>query len=589
MRRGLHLFFTLALAVQLQAQYTTVGTDSTFDVLTWNIENFPKNGSTTVSEVAGIVSALQVDAIAVQEIASVADFNALLSQLPGWSGILSSHEYSPGNYQKVGLLYDAQKVTVDSYQLLFGDNAYAFPRPPMEFFLSAAEGDYWFDLRLIVVHLKAFEGEENEARRRAAIESLKVYIDEEMQSGDELDFILLGDFNDHLEDPPEDNVFTVMLEDSENYTFLTEALAGIQGSYIGLNEPNLIDHICITADALNEYGGSGSTQVLYLDDQNPDYEAMVSDHRPVFAQFAFDEPLTNDLTAIRDIHENFASYEGQVVTINGVVTLGVGILSTTYTSAYVQDTSQAGIYIYYSSGIISDLTQGTQVELSGQVYNYNGLHEIIYQSHRVTGLNQPLPDPFAISTNSINNTDENPGRWIEVQGSIESISGTSNITMMINDGSGAGKVYFDANAGFDVAEFSVGEQIKITGVKTVYNYEGEVVPGYQEDIQKVNPSSVWERGTRPRGIYLYPNYPNPFNPVTAISYQLGVHDYAPVRVELNIYNLVGQKVASLVSERQAAGYYTVQWDASDQAGGVYIIRLDTGDGFVQSRKILLLK
>ena len=589
MRRSLHLFFSLALAVQLQAQYTTAGTDSTFDVLTWNIENFPKNGSNTVSEVADIVSALQVDAIAVQEIASVSDFNALLNQLPGWSGILSSHEYGPGNYQKVGLLYDAQKVTVDGYQLLFEDDTYAFPRPPMEFFMSAAEGDYWFDLRMIVVHLKAFGGEENEARRRAAIESLKVYIDEEMQSGDEPDFILLGDFNDHLEDPPEDNVFTVMLEDAENYTFLTEPLAGIQGSYIGLNEPNLIDHICITVDALNEYGQAGSTQVLYLDDQNPDYETTVSDHRPVFAQFAFD---TQEITAIRDIHEHFESYEGQVVTIRGVVTLGAGILSTTYTSAYVQDTSQAGIYIYYSSGIISDLTQGTQVELSGQVYNYNGLHEIIYQSHRVTGLNQPLPDPFAISTNSINNTDENPGRWIEVQGTIESISGTSNITMMINDGSGAGKVFFDADAGFDLAEFSVGEQIKITGVKTVYNYEGEVVPGYQEDIQKVNPSPVWERVTGPAESYLYPNYPNPFNSITVISYQLPVRrpdGSAISNVDLSIYNLLGQKVVTLVSGRQAAGHYTVQWDAADQAGGVYIIRLETGDGFVQSRKMLLLK
>jgi flagellar hook assembly protein FlgD len=53
------------------------------------------------------------------------------------------------------------------------------------------------------------------------------------------------------------------------------------------------------------------------------------------------------------------------------------------------------------------------------------------------------------------------------------------------------------------------------------------------------------------------NYPNPFNPKTAIGYQLS----AVSTVELSIYNLLGQKVATLVSGKQAAGQHQIEWDA----------------------------
>jgi hypothetical protein len=60
-------------------------------------------------------------------------------------------------------------------------------------------------------------------------------------------------------------------------------------------------------------------------------------------------------------------------------------------------------------------------------------------------------------------------------------------------------------------------------------------------------------------------------------------------VDLTIYNLLGQKVVTLVSEKQPAGKYQVKWDASDFASGVYYYRLSTISGFVQSKKLVLLK
>ncbi len=84
---------------------------------------------------------------------------------------------------------------------------------------------------------------------------------------------------------------------------------------------------------------------------------------------------------------------------------------------------------------------------------------------------------------------------------------------------------------------------------------------------------------------LYQNYPNPFNPKTTIRYRVG----ASQRMELSVYNLLGQKIATLVSGQKPTGLYSVEWDASDLPSGVYIYKLATDHGLVQSRKLLLLK
>jgi photosystem II stability/assembly factor-like uncharacterized protein len=81
------------------------------------------------------------------------------------------------------------------------------------------------------------------------------------------------------------------------------------------------------------------------------------------------------------------------------------------------------------------------------------------------------------------------------------------------------------------------------------------------------------------------NYPNPFNPRTTINYQIPLN----TQVKLSIYNLLGQKVVTLVNKKQPAGRYTVEWDAGAFASGVYIYRFETNTGFMQSRKLILLK
>jgi uncharacterized lipoprotein YddW (UPF0748 family) len=88
----------------------------------------------------------------------------------------------------------------------------------------------------------------------------------------------------------------------------------------------------------------------------------------------------------------------------------------------------------------------------------------------------------------------------------------------------------------------------------------------------------------PTGFELYNNYPNPFNPKTVISYKLSVISY----VELTIYNLLGEKIVTLVSEQQQAGYHQVQWDASGYATGVYFYQLKT-DSKMDMKKMILVQ
>jgi len=80
------------------------------------------------------------------------------------------------------------------------------------------------------------------------------------------------------------------------------------------------------------------------------------------------------------------------------------------------------------------------------------------------------------------------------------------------------------------------------------------------------------------------NWPNPFNPVTTIAYSLA----APQQVTLEVFNVRGQLVTTLVNERQETGSYSLVWNADGQASGVYFYRLRTGDT-VDVKKMLLLK
>jgi len=87
----------------------------------------------------------------------------------------------------------------------------------------------------------------------------------------------------------------------------------------------------------------------------------------------------------------------------------------------------------------------------------------------------------------------------------------------------------------------------------------------------------------PRALALSQNYPNPFNAQTSITYYLP----HPMKIALNVYNVLGQRVATIAEGRQPAGEYEITWDAGDFPTGVYFARLETEDRSENIKMVLL--
>jgi len=137
-------------------------------------------------------------------------------------------------------------------------------------------------------------------------------------------------------------------------------------------------------------------------------------------------------------------------------------------------------------------------------------------------------------------------------------------------------------------------------VNAEYNWWGDpsgpsgVGPGTGDEVSEwvdyepwlTEPSGVTGAVSRvlPLQFILCQNYPNPFNPTTAIKYAVP----KDCHVKFTIYNILGQKVATLIDRKQKTGYKTARWDASSFSSGIYFYRLQAGD-FVQTRKMVVLK
>lgn len=97
-------------------------------------------------------------------------------------------------------------------------------------------------------------------------------------------------------------------------------------------------------------------------------------------------------------------------------------------------------------------------------------------------------------------------------------------------------------------------------------------------------TSIENENNIPIEYSLKQNYPNPFNPTTTIKYSIGSNQF----VKINVYDLIGNEVASLVNEQKTSGEYKVNFDASNLSSGIYFYQLKAGT-FIQTRKMLLLK
>jgi Secretion system C-terminal sorting domain len=97
-------------------------------------------------------------------------------------------------------------------------------------------------------------------------------------------------------------------------------------------------------------------------------------------------------------------------------------------------------------------------------------------------------------------------------------------------------------------------------------------------------TDVEDESSSPRKFVLNQNYPNPFNPSTNISFDLEKSGYT----NLTVYNVLGQKVATILSQEMSAGHHEVNFNASGLSSGVYLYRLESGN-FTAMKKMMLMQ
>ena len=265
------------------------GTDTTFDVISWNIEWFPKNNS-TASEVQEILTRLEADIYALQEIEDTTLLKQVVSNIPGYECYFKSSYYGGLAY-----VYNTNTIQINSKYEIFTSQPYwnAFPRSPQVLDCNFMGNNYI----TINNHFKCCgdgtlntnDTNDEENRRLQAVTYLKQYIDNTLLGKR---VILLGDLNDEVIDNTANNVFQDFINDNTNYLFTDMFIA--EGNSIDWSYPTWpshLDHILITNELFADFQNFNSfVSVIRIDDYMgswSNYENNISDHRPIGLKLDF--------------------------------------------------------------------------------------------------------------------------------------------------------------------------------------------------------------------------------------------------------------------------------------------------------------
>jgi endonuclease/exonuclease/phosphatase family metal-dependent hydrolase len=259
------------------ASCLSVLSDETLDVVTWNIEHFPKSGTSTITLLKEMIQEMDADIIAVQEIESTTNFNTLISQLPGYQGALA-----PGSGQRAGYIYKTSEIlSFDPVSELFSDDNCAFPRPALKTTITHVSGRV---VTLLNVHLKCCDDGPTAScpsaidRRKSAAAKIKTYIDTSLPNAS---VIVLGDYNEDLTEPEGNGVFNALKADETNYKFADMGIAEgstANFSYQSGSWLSHLDHILITNEL---FGNLDEVRTIKFSACDGSYESTVTDHFPV--------------------------------------------------------------------------------------------------------------------------------------------------------------------------------------------------------------------------------------------------------------------------------------------------------------------
>ena len=258
------------------------GSEDTLDVVTWNIENFPKEDQ-TINYVSRFINDMNVDIIALQEIENQQAFNSLINQLSdNWSGYRVSSDNGWGKLSYL-INIDHLEIIESPYTILDEYEYYFAYRPPYVVHIKFNNEEYI----IINVHFKCCgDGQlenndwDEEFRRLKSSEYLKAYIDNHFSDDN---VIVLGDFNDDIAEDEDNNIFINFINDIQNYYFSDMHIAeGASSEWSFPSWPSHLDHILITNELINPNLEVKTLKLdYYISGGGGTYDRYISDHRPV--------------------------------------------------------------------------------------------------------------------------------------------------------------------------------------------------------------------------------------------------------------------------------------------------------------------
>ena len=282
-----------------------VGTENTFDVATWNIEwfgntsNGPNNEQTQFDNVLNIISNAGIDLWAVQEIASIVDFNDLLDALgDDFDGELATNS----GEQRIGFIYNNKVVrTIRTRHILESfEFDFAF-RPPLQLEAEITLPDTTVAVTLITAHMKAFSDVASYNRRVDASGRLKNHIDFTALESESV--IILGDLNDELTRSTSSgrtSPYENFVSDTDNFDVLTLEIETSGGGSFCTNSScsntgSMLDHIFITNELAPFYVSNSVGTIPNLQSAISFFGSSTSDHLPIAARFDFKQSVISSI------------------------------------------------------------------------------------------------------------------------------------------------------------------------------------------------------------------------------------------------------------------------------------------------------
>jgi len=276
---------------------SSIGDSNKIEIVTWNIEHFPKADYTT-EYVKAIIEGLDADIFILQEIQSRDSLAVMLNDMDDYNYFLQATNTT----LNLAIVYKRDLVNIKSSYELFVDDPYFFAgRPPLLINLEWQNNGITKKLTIINLHLKCCgdnsieigNNDDEEYRRVVACQLLHDYVSDSL-NGENV--IIVGDWNDAIQEPDSTNVFQIFIDDSTNFRFADMDIAnsnkanwswqGWSSSYPAIH----FDHILINNNLFDELDNSSVVEVIkleeYFENGITEYNENVSDHRPVYLKFS---------------------------------------------------------------------------------------------------------------------------------------------------------------------------------------------------------------------------------------------------------------------------------------------------------------